>query len=323
MIRLIGSCMHRLTRKNVPAWLTLLSALIAGAYGGNFGRPYQHYEYSFEPERLFWVLPIPLILLVITVFRSIRQEYSNGAIRNKIVAGHSKTAVYAAYMSAVLIFSAMTALLCLVPFRMLAVKGLRYLKEMPGKSAERMLMIYLLVFLLTGTLCGLCSLLTSRHSYAVTALVTLSILNLISGLSLSWKLNRPETIRQRTGAGDTEEVPNPDYVTSPKRELLSFFSRCNPLCALDAARSSAQSGLSMYDLRLMQQQLEDEKNRMETEYGYDPETVEAKIKKREASRLSTAYKYADQSRGYPACLSGLLVLVLSSGLPVFRQTDIS
>ena len=233
--------------KNVPAWLTLLSALAAGAYGGNFGRPYQHYEYSFEPERLFWVLPIPLILLVITVFRTIRQEYSNGAIRNKIVAGHSKTAVYAAYMSAVLIFSAMTALLCLVPFRMLAVKGLRYLKEMPGKSAERMLMIYLLVFLLTGTLCGLCSLLTSRHSYAVTALMTLSILTLISGLSLSWKLNQPETIRQRTGAGDTEEVPNPDYVTSPERELLSFFSRCNLLCALDAARSSAQSGLSMPD----------------------------------------------------------------------------
>ena len=154
-------------------------------------------------------------------------EYSDGAMRRKLAAGHSRAVVYLSHLA----LSVMVGvLLCLGYIAAVLAVGLPLLGPLQI-PASTILFFTLCAFVMTAALAALFTLISMLcQNKAVTAVASifLAYFLLFLGIFFNSRLTEPEFYPARQYVEDgqivTEEAhPNPFYVQGPRRELYQFF----------------------------------------------------------------------------------------------------
>lgn len=152
-------------------------------------------------------------------------EYSDGTIRNKIIAGHTRTDIYLAS----LITTFLMALL------LLSVWLVGALAAVPTLGFWRMGVWRLCLYLLTAVLfllafsaiCAAVDLLSSNKVLTVLLSVLLFLGMLLLASMVYNRLSEPEMISgvqiTQNGLDMTEPAPNPNYITGAEREICDFI----------------------------------------------------------------------------------------------------
>jgi len=147
----------RRIRRDPVSWLLAAAALISGLVFGLSGR----YDDVF-------VFPV-FIVQAVFISLSLGREYNDGTLRNKIIAGKTKTAIFLSKLLVSLAASLVLTVLFLLPFVPLA---LRALSGIPGEALLWMTLDFFLLNLAWAALFTLVSSLISAKGVA-------GILNLI------------------------------------------------------------------------------------------------------------------------------------------------
>ena len=156
MANILAAEFHRIRRDPV-SWLLAAAALISGLVFGLSGRT----------DDVF-VFPL-FIVQAVFISLSLGREYNDGTLRNKIIAGKTKTAIFLSKLLVSLVASLVFTVLFLLPFVPLA---LRALSGIPGEALLWMALDFFLLNLAWAALFTLVSSLISAKGVA-------GILNLI------------------------------------------------------------------------------------------------------------------------------------------------
>ncbi len=210
---------------------------------------------SFDLHFTFYAVAGIVVLAAFTAL-FLGSDYSDGTMRNKLIAGHGRYAVYA---SGLIVSTLAALILCaayLLPYLLV---GSRLLGEYSGgRDAMITLIIVSLAaavsFASVFTLINMLS--TSKARSAVLCLVC-SLLLLYAGILVTGKLAEPEFYSTYSLDPDGNVVeqfddPNPNYVSGTARRVLTVINDLNP--GGQAVRVFTQEdgldagGLAVYDL---------------------------------------------------------------------------
>ncbi len=155
-------------------------------------------------------------------------EYDHGAIRNKLVAGKTRPAVYLASLT----LSVTACLLMIAAYFLPVVCVGRFFTEGLGVAPGMLALIIGGELLMAAALCGLCtlgSMLISRKAILAVTLLLATLAGLAIGATVEGRLEEPEHFQgmmmdasgQITDASDME---NPDYLRGRERELYQFVA---------------------------------------------------------------------------------------------------
>lgn len=195
-------------------------------------------------------------------------EYSDGAIRSKIMAGHSRTAVYLANL---LTCAAAGVFLCLGYIAAVLAEGVPLLGWF-RMAPEAVLWFTLCAFLMTAALSALftlISMLCQNKAAAAVACIFLAYFLLFLGIYLNSRLSEPAMVPAREYVENGRIVfqaayPNPGYVRGAKRavcQCLYALPGCQavwlaaeadgcpwflPAASLLAAAASTLAGLALF-----------------------------------------------------------------------------
>lgn len=195
-------------------------------------------------------------------------EYSDGTIRNKLSAGHSRAAVYLANLAVCAAAGVLACLAYILPMLALGVPVMGTF-TIPLTSV---LWFTLCGFLMTGAMCALFTMTAMlNQNKAVTAVIciTLAYFLLFLGIYFNSRLTEAAMIPAREYVENgqimvQEAMPNPGYVQGVKRtifealytlpgchavELLSEMEACPirlPLASLGTAAASTWAGVVVF-----------------------------------------------------------------------------
>lgn len=160
-------------------------------------------------------------------------EYSDGTIRNKIIIGHSRAAIY---FSNLITCSAAGFFMCLAYLLPALAAGIPLcgIKTADFRYLAGMILCSFIMTLAFTSLCTLVGMLCQNK--AMTAVITILSVCLLFAASvyISAKLNEPETypeISSFAGDGtviDARDVPNPGYVRGTQRQIYEFLDEFLP-----------------------------------------------------------------------------------------------
>ncbi|MBQ7346415.1 MAG: ABC transporter permease subunit [Clostridia bacterium] len=201
-------------------WLTAVTAAVTGAYFGlTFNR-----IYSFESMAAL----VPTILFAILLSLSIGREFGDGTVRNKIVAGHRKGAVFISELILGVGACLCLSLLFLITF---AIFQAPYLSRVPIGVFGKVFAALFFLYLSTAAMMTVLSLLIANKSAsAIVCLLLILVLVLLSD-NLHSALNRPEFYRTPVIGEDGEGsfldqykgyMYNPNYVKGTRRKVYQF-----------------------------------------------------------------------------------------------------
>ncbi len=186
-------------------------------------------EYSSADGLLFVGALYLLFAAAVLVGIFVGTEYSDGTIRNKLIIGHRRPAIY---LSNLLVCSAANGIVFLSHIATAWILGKLFLTvEMSVKEILQFTLLELLSFLaLTALFVLLAMLIQSKAASSVTILI-LSIILLFATLTVQQKLDSPEYyeaysyINEETGEViEHEREKNPNYLTGTKRQVYSFLN---------------------------------------------------------------------------------------------------
>ena len=231
MIKLLSADFARL-KKDKIFWISIIFMFCFGALIVLF--QYKNLvQYGGEAEvslnNVFFAHTI-LIGILVAVFCSlfIGTEYSDGTIRNKLVVGHTRTAIYFSN----LIVSIVASLLMCVSFTVsVSVIGIPLLGFVKADSLVILLMM-LGCIVMTIAFCSICTVVSMlNQNKAIVAVVTIIgvFALLIVAIVINSKLNAPEfydgyTFTDSVGNTTTEDtIPNPEFLRGTKRAVYEFL----------------------------------------------------------------------------------------------------
>ena len=176
-------------------------------------------------EIMFSFLFVAGIALAVVVSLLIGTDYSDGAIRNKVIVGHTRKNIYAAnFFTCALtgvIFCAWGILVNLaigIP--------LFGMPQLTAKSLAILMIDSMLACVAYASIYTMISMLCSNKTHSAILCILISIaLFFLSGFLYSM-LIQPEMIEtavMRDGETIIEMMENPDYLTGMKREICQFF----------------------------------------------------------------------------------------------------
>ncbi len=159
-------------------------------------------------------------------------EYSDGTIRNKIIAGCSRVGIYLSNLIINFVSGIMAVVAFVVPY--LAVCLLTI-----GKSSVpiKVLMISVLLSILSlaafSAIYNAATMLIAKKAAAAVACLLLFAGMYIFGMTTYSKIEEPEFVSgyEMNSAGEiveTEPVPNPDYLTGARLEAYKWLMDINP-----------------------------------------------------------------------------------------------
>ena len=195
------------------------------------------YHSSLDSAFTYYVLFIAILIpLVCALF--IGTDYDHGTVRNKLICGHGRGAVY---LSNLLICSAASLIMCtaaVVPGLALGLPLLGGFAMGPVRAVLFFVGVYTLSLVWTA-LSTLLAMLVSNRTISVVAALFLSLALGIAGAYLENRLEARPTIQglvittvdSLTDITDTtiEEYPNPAYLPEgPVRNLFQFLSDFTP-----------------------------------------------------------------------------------------------
>ncbi len=160
-------------------------------------------------------------------------EYSDGTIRNKIIIGHSRAAIY---FSNLITCSAAGFFMCLAYLLPALAAGIPLcgIKTADFRYLAGMILCSFIMTLAFTSLCTLVGMLCQNK--AMTAVITiLSVcLLFVASVYISAKLNEPETYPEISAFADdgsvidARDVPNPGYVRGTQRQIYEFLDEFLP-----------------------------------------------------------------------------------------------
>ena len=191
-------------------------------------------------------LPLSLYGVVTAAFSAmfLGQEYSDGTIRNKLIAGHSRVHIY---LSAFLVTAAGAIILYLSAIAVTASVGsYLFTATVPPKTflltgllGVLLCLSYVGIYCLTSVLCH-------NRSTSVVVCMMLSVMLLMVALYVNLQLEQDEYIPQLNIMGVEQSdgvsisvsgentdglvtmAPNPHYLTGIKRQIAQFIQDLNP-----------------------------------------------------------------------------------------------
>lgn len=144
---------------------------------------------------------VPLFLLqAIFISMEIGQEYSDGTIRNKIIAGYSRVKIYASRLIASITVTLILTTLFLIPAAVLSAVVLQ--GKLPFKSFLFFLLVFYLLELVWTVLFNLVSQLISKREVAAIVNFALIIVIYLGAYQIETMLGQPETY-----------IPANDYIS--------------------------------------------------------------------------------------------------------------
>lgn len=233
--------MHRLLRanfsrllKNKLFWILISIELFMG---GLF--PVLHYMDNID-EKSAWTMDstifiyslfVPLMVSLLTAL-FIGSDYSDGTMRNKLIAGQVRRNIYAAN----LVVNMEAAFLLCFAFWISHICISTPLLGWFVSDAKKILG-YLLVTLAMVAACvaifTLISMLCSNKAYSVAGCILIIFMLLFVGVRITAALNEPEMYDAYSYMSEgvtvqEDETPNPNYVSGVKRQIYNFLNEFLP-----------------------------------------------------------------------------------------------
>lgn len=262
MRKLLNAGFARLWKSKIFWGGTLLiSGTIVAAMLSNY-RQQQYYSFSYTSDTF-----IPGCFMFIGCFLAVfaalflGTEYSDGTIRNKLIAGHSRDSVY---LSSLFLAIAAALLACAISLLVTLAVGIPLfgIPVNPGAALLKIALGTLLVFSYAALFTMLAMLIHNKSLLATTAILFFFLL-LFAALSVSMRLDEPEFITGNyslTIDGQIQPeapIPNPSYLQGGKRKAYEFLQDFLPtgqsflMGQVDAPPRPLQMALCSLSLFLM------------------------------------------------------------------------
>lgn len=153
-------------------------------------------------------------------------EYDHGTIRNKLVAGKTRPAVYLSS----LVLSVTACLLMIAAYYLPVVCVGPFVTEGLGVAPGTLALIIGGELLMAAALCGLCtlgSMLISRKALLAVTLLLATLAGLAVGATVEGRLEEPEYFQglMMDASGelrDASDMENPDFLRGREREIYQF-----------------------------------------------------------------------------------------------------
>lgn len=180
------------------------------------------------------------ISLVIAVFVGsfIGTEYKDGTIRNKLSIGHTRTAIYFSNLLVCTVASLIIHIVWLVSVMIGGLCIIGNFEMSVGSIADLIITSFFTIAAFVAIFLLACMVITSKSTGSVTAII-LSLLLLISGIQIYYRLGEEEYIREykymvfdedetyeEMGGGDL--IKNPEYLEGTKRKVFEFLNNLLP-----------------------------------------------------------------------------------------------
>ena len=182
--------------------------------------------WTLDTTLFSYVIVMPILLAIVSAFY-IGSEYSDGTMRNKIIAGHHRSHIYLAN----LLVSSVTAVLLGIAFFVPYIcVGMPLLGAFQTEAA--VILSHLLLNVVLGaafsSIFTLLAMLCQNKAYTVAGCILLSFLLLFFGIHIFSALNEPEyyAAYSYTENGVTvkeDECKNPNYLSGTKRKVYEFL----------------------------------------------------------------------------------------------------
>lgn len=233
--------MHRLLRanfsrllKNKLFWILISIELFMG---GLF--PVLHYMDNID-EKSAWTMDstifiyslfVPLMVSLLTAL-FIGSDYSDGTMRNKLIAGQVRRNIYAVNL---VVNMEAAFLLCFAFWISHICIGTPLLGWFVSDAKK--ILGYLLVTLAMVAACvaifTLISMLCSNKAYSVAGCILIIFMLLFVGVRITAALNEPEMYDAYSYMSEgvtvqEDETPNPNYVSGVKRQIYNFLNEFLP-----------------------------------------------------------------------------------------------
>ncbi|HCT16130.1 MAG TPA: ABC transporter permease [Ruminococcaceae bacterium] len=233
MSKLLKANFFRLVKDKTFLLLTVIMFAVGALL------PFAHYMDSVH-SGVPWALDFsfftyaflaPILLAVLTSL-FVGNEYSNGTIRNKIIAGHRRICIY---LSNLIVCIAAGIVMCAAYTVPHVCLGLLLNGRFGSPARTVILYIGLSAALITAvaTLFVLIAMLCQNKAHTAAGCILLAFILLLFGVYITSSLNEPEYLPAYTYIenGVTVEEPetkNPNYVSGTKREIYEFLQDFMP-----------------------------------------------------------------------------------------------
>ena len=183
------------------------------------------YNYSLDRYYFQYALLIGMFCSVVTGM-FLGPEYSEGTLRNKLIVGHTRPAIYLSNLIVSFLASVLLLSVWLIG-ALVGVPTLGFLKMGTGVLLYLAVSIcYLAAFSAVYTFIGM---LVSRKALAEVGSLLFFFVLLFLGSFLYQCLQQPEFVNNiiitaEEGIKTTSPTPNPDYLTGMKREIYQFLA---------------------------------------------------------------------------------------------------
>lgn len=189
-------------------------------------------------DEFFNYLIAQFFIITILTALFVGAEYANGTLRNKIVVGQKRSAIY---LSNLVTLVSAIAILTAVYLAIAIGVGIPLL-GMFSCGLKLAVFYILLAFCLSAAVCAIMltvAMLCTNRTYSAIACIMLVLAHLFAGSAITGALNEPEfydgysILNTDTGElTEQEREPNPNYVSGTKRQILETASDIVPGCQL-------------------------------------------------------------------------------------------
>lgn len=230
MNKLLSSHLSRLRKDKALRLCILLLVVAAVLVSFNNFRQMKDLDTTFSLDRLFFGFN-SVIGIIVSSFCSlfIGTEYSDGTMRNKIVAGHSRVSIYLSNFI-VSFFAALLA--CAAYIAVMLILGIPLFGFL--QADYRIILLYLLAsILLVLSYTSVFTLLSMNNQNKAVASISNTLLffgMLILALHISSKLDEPPVLDSYIALDENgdlvtdDAIPNPFYLEGTQRKVYEFFN---------------------------------------------------------------------------------------------------
>jgi len=170
-----------------------------------------------------FVIPIEIAAAIfISIFFG--TEYSDGAIRNKLVVGHRRHIIYLANFITSVICSGVFVLSYMLPVVLLGFSCV----GLPSTGAIKILAVGLVTLIAFGALFTMVSMIYANKAGATVINLVLAFMLLIVGYVLCSYLMQPELIPTHGIGNELEYIANPRYLSGAKRTFVQMLNDLLP-----------------------------------------------------------------------------------------------
>lgn len=156
-------------------------------------------------------------------------DYSDGTLRNKLIAGNKRACVYLSNLLVQIFTGLVLCVAYLVPFMLIA---LNLIGDMPDDGCSY-IAISLAMVVSFAAIFTLASMLSSSKARSVVVCFVCAVVLLYGGIFVSGKLHEPEfySTYYQDAEGEVferQDTPNPNYVGGNLRKVLTVANDVNP-----------------------------------------------------------------------------------------------